>query len=216
MLRMFNIVLSITIFSVLGRAGETDNPARDNSQLSVCVYNDAKAPAPELARAERQTENILGRAGLRVNWPDCRAASHNSHNSAVQSGPRELFLRIIPGSNHLMGDSVFGVAFLSGNGSGQYSDIFYERSLELHRDWGVDVGGILGAIIAHEIGHLLLGSNAHAAIGIMRAHWQGAELRLLSKGQLLFTPEQGARMRTNLVQEERTAETRLATGQGGY
>jgi hypothetical protein len=61
----------------------------------------------------------------------------------------------------------------------------------------------MGAIIAHEIGHLLLGSNAHAAIGIMRAHWQDAELRMLSKGELLFTTEQGARMRTNLVQEER-------------
>jgi hypothetical protein len=215
MLRRFNIVLSITIFSVLGRAGETDNPARDNSQLSVCVYNDAKAPAPELAQAERQTENILGRAGLRVNWPNCRADAHNSHDSAVAYGHHQLFLRIISGSRHSMGDSVFGVTFLSPNGSGQYSDICYERSLELHRDWGVDVGGILGAIIAHEIGQLLLGSNAHAAIGIMRAHWQGAELRMLSQGQLLFTREQGARMRTNLVQEER-AEARLAIGQGSY
>jgi hypothetical protein len=85
----------------------------------------------------------------------------------------------------------------------EYSDTFYQRSRQLHRDWGVDVGGIMGAIIAHEIGHLLLGSNAHAAIGIMRAHWQDAELRMLSKGELLFTTEQGARMRTNLVQEER-------------
>jgi hypothetical protein len=30
---------------------------------------------------------------------------------------------------------------------------------------------MLGSVMAHEIGHLLLGSHAHAISGIMRGHW---------------------------------------------
>jgi hypothetical protein len=112
--RMFKIVLSSTIFSVLGRGRRNRQPCR----LSVCVYNDAKAPAPELARAKRQTGNILGRAGLRVNWGNCRADARNSHDSGIPYAAHKLFLRMIPGRSHSMGDSIFGVAFLSATEAG--------------------------------------------------------------------------------------------------
>jgi hypothetical protein len=97
-----------------------------------------------------------------------------------------------------MGSSAFGISFLSSDGSGRYADIFYRRALQLHKDWGGSLGDTLGAVIAHEIGHLLLGSNSHAPFGIMRAHWQGEELRMLARGALLFTPEQAARMQLRL------------------
>jgi hypothetical protein len=48
--------------------------------------------------------------------------------------------------------------------------------------------------MAHEMGHLLLGSNAHAINGIMRAHWESGELSRIAMGTLLFLPEQAKRM----------------------
>ena len=53
--------------------------------------------------------------------------------------------------------------------------------------------------MAHELGHLLLGSNAHSSTGIMRAHWQGEELHRLSRGSLEFTSEQADHMRGKLI-----------------
>jgi hypothetical protein len=53
--------------------------------------------------------------------------------------------------------------------------------------------------MAHEIGHLLLGTNAHSALGIMRPHWQGEELRRIGMGTLLFTPQQVRHIQARLV-----------------
>jgi hypothetical protein len=57
-------------------------------------------------------------------------------------------------------------------------------------------------VMAHEIAHLLLGTNSHAAEGIMRAQWQREELLSASKGELLFTPGQSRVMRQRLSSVE--------------
>jgi hypothetical protein len=66
----------------------------------------------------------------------------------------------------------------------------------------VDLALILASVMAHEMGHLLLGSNAHAVSGIMKAHCQLSELRRIGMGSLLFLPEQGKRMRARVNQRE--------------
>ena len=108
--------------------------------------------------------------------------------------PTRLAVRIAPRSLSSAGE-VFGVAFLSDEGTGCYSDVFYDRSMELHSDWNVSLSDILGNVMAHELGHLLLGSHSHSRAGIMRAHWQGEELHRLSRGNLWFTSEQASHTR---------------------
>ena len=101
--------------------------------------------------------------------------------------------------SRLSTNEVFGVAFLSAEGTGCYSDVFYDRAMELHANWNVGLADTLGNVMAHELGHLLLGSNSHASTGIMRAHWQGEELRHLSWGRLSFTNQQADHMRGKLI-----------------
>src|SRR5262249_16089412 len=60
---------------------------------------------------------------------------------------------------------------------------------------GIDEARLLGAVAAHEVGHLLLGLRAHTLWGIMAPRWSGEALRQVGMGRLLFTPEQAARMR---------------------
>jgi hypothetical protein len=64
--------------------------------------------------------------------------------------------------------------------------------------------------MAHELGHLLLGSNSHASTGIMRAHWQGEEPRRLSRGNLLFTNEQADQMRGSVIAIQLGKSTEMA------
>ena len=54
---------------------------------------------------------------------------------------------------------------------------------------------ILGCVMAHELGHLLLGSNSHSDRGIMLSRWEVNQVRHLMMGALLFTPEQSKLMR---------------------
>lgn len=112
--------------------------------------------------------------------------------------PTHLAVRIVPRSRNWTNE-VFGAAFLSAEDTGCYSDVFYDRALELQSAWNVDLSDILGSVMAHELGHLLLGSNSHAPAGIMRARWQGEELSRAARGSLLFTAEQSEHMRAKLI-----------------
>lgn len=71
---------------------------------------------------------------------------------------------------------------------------------------------ILGHLMAHEIGHLLLGSESHSSKGIMRARWQREDLEAAVQGKLGFTPEQREKMREK-IQDRGHAELSAAMDQ---
>jgi hypothetical protein len=60
---------------------------------------------------------------------------------------------------------------------------------ELAEQHGVDADELLGCVIAHELGHLLLGPG-HVPGGVMQAHWSGNELDALRQRRLKFNHTQ--------------------------
>jgi hypothetical protein len=188
-----SVLFTLTIFLRWAAAEET---VLRGPQFTVSVYNDAGVPPTVLDRAEQRARSIFARADLDVVWVNCPQASTEDAlacNRTDVSG--YIALRIIPNAISSTSHAVFGVAFLSPDGAGKYSDVFWKRAEDLHETSNLDLGSILGSVMAHELGHLLLGSNAHALSGIMRAHWEGEELRRIAMGTLLFTPRQAKLMR---------------------
>jgi hypothetical protein len=171
-----------------------------HTQVSVSVYNDAQVPSDILTRAEQQAARIFLRAGFGVAWLNCpHTTSGGGATVCSDLVPGHLAIRIISRIASSTSDAAFGVAFLAHDGTGCYSDVFWKRAQELHANSNVNLADILGSVIAHEMGHLLLGSNAHAISGIMRAHWQSGELRGIAMGTLMFLPEQSKRMRFRIA-----------------
>jgi hypothetical protein len=58
---------------------------------------------------------------------------------------------------------------------------------------------VLGATMAHEIGHLLLGPKAHSRRGIMSARIRCEELRQASRGELRFEPAEAQRLQAEVA-----------------
>ena len=141
---------------------------------------------------------------LEVSWLTCVRTNNASCATAFNEigGPVHLVLRITPNVASSTSDTALGVAYLASDGTGRYGDVFWKRAQDLRRNSKVDLASILASVMAHEVGHLLLGSNAHAISGIMQAHWERGELRRISMGSLLFLPEQGKRMRARMTQRE--------------
>jgi hypothetical protein len=73
-----------------------------------------------------------------------------------------------------------------------------DRVMFLARAAGGNAARLLGYAIAHEIGHLLLASNAHGAHGLMRPIWSSAEVRRGRTADWTFTEQEVAAIRTRL------------------
>ncbi len=61
----------------------------------------------------------------------------------------------------------------------------------------------LGCIMSHEIGHILLGQNAHSLVGIMRGTLLEEDWTQAEQGRLGFTRSQSKQIRTWIVRRTR-------------
>jgi hypothetical protein len=61
---------------------------------------------------------------------------------------------------------------------------------------------VLGFALAHEIGHLLLGTNTHAAAGLMRAVWSRIDLQRNDPADWHFTGAESVAIRRAIRQRE--------------
>jgi hypothetical protein len=154
--------------STLSLAAEV-HPSPSHPQVVVSVFNDAGVEERTLLAAENTASQIYHQAGLELAWESC--GKEEGRPCTDPAGPAHVALRIEHQPRSLAAD-VYGVAYLGDNGVGSYCDLFYDRIAALYRQGKVSEGRILGIIAAHELGHLLLGSHAHSAMGIMRPQWQ--------------------------------------------
>lgn len=160
--------------------------------VTVDVFNDAEVDSPVLKNAEVEVERIFHTAHIQIRLRECTPVENKppaDPGCHAQRASNHLSLRILRGANK-QNDDIFGVAFLAADGSGVYSDVFYGSVEKLHTQVPTSVSRVLGHVMAHEIGHLLIGSHAHSAWGIMCAKWHDQELRRLEMGTLFFTAEQ--------------------------
>jgi hypothetical protein len=183
------------------------------TQVRIAIRNDARILERVLTQAADEASRIFRQAGVDTVWIVCRSSNAGTSTQPDCLSPGDLThlsLRIVPWSSQL-GDSTFGVAFLSDEGVGVYGDVFYPLVEKLHSDCDASLSRVLGHVMAHEIGHLLLGLRSHSALGIMQPHWQGEALRRIGMGTLLFTAEQARSMREKLLAK---SEDAMATAPG--
>jgi hypothetical protein len=164
--------------------------------ITVLLYSYAQVSAGTLRGAEREASRILREAGVETVWQDCPTR----HSAAGPPGPcqrplepAEVVLRILPSATkNGFRDTVFGYANLPA-----YASVYYDRAVLLARSENVEfeLPIILGFAMAHELGHLLLGSNSHSESGIMQGQWGRKEIQRALVGCELFTAEEASRLR---------------------
>ena len=191
--------------------------------LNLKVYNYASATGKTLIQAENEVRRIFRKIGVDIVWLDVPVPS--KEKKAVNRGTDrfqpalhpQLRILIFPRSMaERMGRSQDALGYAAPALDGQPTNlayVFYHRVNQLAKDLlktGSSAmpnrGQILAHAIAHESGHLMLPFNAdslHSPTGIMRAGWDKKDLQSLSRGQLVFTPQQGELIRTEVVRRSR-------------
>ena len=184
-------------------------------EVSISVHDYADVPTPLLAAAEVQAREIFRHAGLETVWLNCSPKLEKVEpRSCYFSDTTHLTLKI---SRHAMNAKVrdridvLGTAYPDEKGTGYFAYVFYDRVQELAQRRRLG-HALLADVMAHEIGHLLLGSTSHSTSGIMCAHWNYEELRKVAEGTMSFIPAQSRIMRDRLRvrQSERMDLTALA------
>ena len=188
--------------------------------IQVSLFDDARVSRGTLAKAEARASAIFARAGIDVDWLACaqRDPADFAPSSSLCSDlswPTRLSVRIIPRGRSIASD-VFGQAFVDDSGQGVYSNVYYENLALSPNHPGVSDGDMLGYVLAHEIGHLLLGTNSHADSGLMQAHWRDAALHAAAERALFFTTAQSALLRSRLsaARAAQTASNQVQVGKG--
>jgi predicted Zn-dependent protease len=76
-------------------------------------------------------------------------------------------------------DTVFGFAVVP-----ILASVYYEYALRTAKRDNAEFEApiILGCVIAHEIGHLLLGSNSHSSSGVMQPRWERKQVKQAMTG----------------------------------
>ena len=202
-LQRYLVVLAITLTCRAASAAEPKLLI-----ITINIFNDAGVPDSALETAKHETSRIFTAAHLQIRWNDCMTTPSVPAGSScrdLRAAANELNARIVPAGKR-QNEDIFGVAFLGADGTGKYSDIFYDSVEMLRTQRPINIGRLLGHVMAHELGHLLIGSHAHSPWGLMCAKWHAQELRRMEMGTLFFTPEQEQliHMRLNRVRPEIT------------
>jgi hypothetical protein len=142
--------------------------AADRTILTVVLHvtDLAGTDRGDLARARTEAQRIFDDTGVRLVWVD------------IANGPKA---RACEGLNlYVSFLSPFLVRQRASRGAGQgvlgsaspstgHAFIYSERVTELAPRRRIDEGVLLGRVIAHEVGHLLLGGHDHSRSGLMTA-----------------------------------------------
>jgi hypothetical protein len=169
--------------------------------LSVRVYDTGMVPAADQTAALRAAAGILAAAGIDVTWLPC-ADPVTASACATPLGAGELSARFVrlPAAVSADGQLQLGYSLVDTQAhEGSLATIYVDRVQWLAGEAGAQNATLLGFALAHEIGHLLLGTNAHATSGLMRPIWSRTEIGRSDAHDWLFSTSEASRMRASLA-----------------
>jgi hypothetical protein len=134
-------------------------------------------PQHTVRAAQEQAAHILATAHVRIEWAE-RA---------------DLQLQITEIEPRGLTPDATGFAVLVSGDSG-YATVSWPKVVRQAEQMEVNPVILLGAAMAHEIGHLLFGSG-HSANGVMSPHLGPKEVALASRGELRFEEMPGRNVR---------------------
>jgi hypothetical protein len=212
-------ILRVTLgaLAICGLQGAAQNSANGHLILCVHLYDPANVPSKTLNRAIEETANILAVAGVQVLWQP--GEPHSAEGRTIDmtrrpvatDGSRDdrafVVVRIVRGFPATALPRALGFALPFAQ-NGVHVTVFYDRIEEVALSVPPGVARILGDALAHEIGHVLLGSEQHSQNGIMKAVWSRADYQHLAARQFEFLPRDAVVLREEVSRRARLWDLR--------
>jgi hypothetical protein len=203
---MFTRPLFLVFAGGLLAASVADAISPVRVQVTARVYNTARVPDVVKETALRVATGALIQGGIHVRWRNCDVPE----SCAMAPVRGELVMRLVRSTSQSRVHTNAIVARTVSGSRDQTPLVLGEALIDMHERTGVlatvfvdrveltavlsetDAAPLLGRAIAHEMGHLLLGTNAHSVSGLMRAQWTPADIRRHANADWVLTREDAA------------------------
>jgi hypothetical protein len=187
--RLVNRLVMSLILTVAGVSARCS--AANTLRLNILIYDHAHVEPETLTAAENTVSEIFGHANVQLIWRDgfAYAAERHQTMNPPPEDPATLVVKLQPESEAVR----YGVRPVCGGIGFPSGAIVFVRSFD-HRS-ATSEATRLGYVMAHELGHMLLGPNAHAIVGIMRGTLLSEDWEKAAQGTLGFTHSQSQQIR---------------------
>ena len=177
-------------------------PPTTQTALNIRVLNFSALDAEEVTSAFAVTRSLYATADIAVRWVMCLTETTGGCADPLRAD--ELWLRLVPGAASGNAARTLGFAYVDPTAQGGVmATVFALQVANVARDVGGPAERLLGSVIAHELGHLLLGSSTHARTGLMSSRWFRQDVRSMALAQLRFSRREGRDLRAGLSRRMR-------------
>lgn len=206
------IGFSSLLISVIPAFGQSPSlaDAEPTPIITVRTHLFVQVPQETLVEAEAVASEILRRADLEIVWINCDYSippASREPGCARALSSLDFVLNIVDRLQALspkLSEIAMGVAAVpSKGGEGDSAYVGMRQAEGVAHASAIPLETILGLGAAHELGHLLLGEDAHSPSGLMKAKWGNDDLNRGSHGNLIFLPKQASHIRTNLLERRK-------------
>ena len=165
----------------------------------MLVYNTASVAPDVMSEAEAQASRIFREGVIELQWMNCTMAlAEHPETDPCRAHFNEspIYIQVLPSAGAFPNERALAHAAVAPEG-GVRATVFFDRVQKFMAANGSEcnLAQMLGHVMAHEMGHLLLCLPGHSSKGIMAGPWGGKELHQAALGELLFTPAEAAKMR---------------------
>jgi hypothetical protein len=167
--------------------------------ILVRIYDNAGVVSSDLHDALKHSREILRRAEVTVDWVQCPARRTGSVPAICDTSPgnSEMVVRLVQGAEKDRDKRPLGQPLLDrSRGTGVFATVFMNRVDRFAEVAQYSRSIVLGRAIAHEIGHLILGTDDHSASGLMREVWTVEQLLRNRPQDWQFSPAQTFELRS--------------------
>jgi hypothetical protein len=196
-----------TLMTPLQTSVVVASPEVVRERLLVRTYNTFGVSRQDLEVATATAREIFRAARIDIVWRDCNHGDTAAMAACqLPLAPGELSVRLVAALPDNTSPTLGYALVDEREARGTLCSLFVDRVYRLAASGEVDNGVLLGRAMAHELAHLVLGTNEHAAHRLMRARWQAAELTREASLDWMLSTGEGTRMRRNLGVRRLSAE----------
>jgi hypothetical protein len=184
----------------LALTGEPKSVSAQAAALQVQVYDYTGLSSGTLHQFITRTQEILTSAGISVEVDACARGVSTACESRRGSF-RQVVIRVVPGAPRKSNDPRWqhlGQSIATHDG-GTYASVFLKLAEEKAAETNLPRVLVLSYAAAHEVGHLLLGDEAHTPQGLMKADWETDDFQAMAQNRFRFSPEQTRELKRRYV-----------------